>query len=125
MPGIEYCLRWKLISGSIQAEVCCIETCAGGPRWYPTHRVRIEADSHLYRIVRQELIEVNSIHHQAIKEVSPCFKVAAYSADGVIEAIEKKEGAFVLGVQWHPECLWQDSKENFNIFKEFIEQCRE
>jgi putative glutamine amidotransferase len=95
------------------------------PRWYPTHRVRIEADSHLYRIVRQELIEVNSIHHQAIKEVSPCFKVAAYSADGVIEAIEKKEGAFVLGVQWHPECLWQDSKENFNIFKEFIEQCRE
>lgn len=94
------------------------------PRWYPTHRVRIKRNSHLYGIVQQEFIKVNSIHHQAIKEVSPFFKVVAYSADGVIEAIEKKQGAFVLGVQWHPESLWKSSWENYNIFREFIKKCR-
>lgn len=93
------------------------------PRWYPTHRVTIEEDSNLYKIVQQQVIKVNSIHHQAIKDVSPNFRVAAYSADGVIEAIEKKEGAFVLGVQWHPESLWANSRENYNIFREFIRQC--
>ena len=47
---------------------------------------------------------VNSTHHQCIKKLSPLFLAAAYSPDGVIEAIQiKKKKQFALGIQWHPE----------------------
>ena len=45
---------------------------------------------------------VNSIHHQAVAEPGPGLRATAWSADGVIEAVEA-DG--VLGVQWHPERL--------------------
>jgi putative glutamine amidotransferase len=45
---------------------------------------------------------VNSIHHQAVRSPGPALRATAWSADGVIEAVEA-EG--VLGVQWHPERL--------------------
>ncbi len=92
------------------------------PTWYPTHSVNIDAESYLNQIVKQEMIKVNSIHHQSIKDVSPKFLVSAKAEDGVIEAIEIKEKRFVMGVQWHPETMWENSQENFNIFKEFVSQ---
>lgn len=49
---------------------------------------------------------VNSFHHQAVKDPGPYMSVSAKSDDGVIEAIENySDGSFLLGVQWHPECL--------------------
>lgn len=92
------------------------------PSWYPTHNVKIEADSYLNQIVKQEKIKVNSNHHQSIKDVSSKFLVSAKAEDGVIEAIEIGEERFVMGVQWHPETMWKNSHENFNIFKEFVSQ---
>ena len=50
-------------------------------------------------------VGANSTHHQAVrscgKQLAPC----AWSSDGVIEAIARDDGAFALGVQWHPEVL--------------------
>lgn len=51
------------------------------------------------------LLETNSIHHQAVRDVAPGFEVSARSDDGVIEAIEAPGKRFFLGVQWHPEYL--------------------
>lgn len=51
-------------------------------------------------------IDVNSRHHQAVKDTAPEFVVAAVSPDGVVEAIERPESAFCVGVQWHPENFW-------------------
>lgn len=49
---------------------------------------------------------VNSFHHQAVANPGPYMHVSAKSDDGVIEAIENySDGSFLLGVQWHPECL--------------------
>jgi len=45
---------------------------------------------------------VNSIHHQAVGDPGPHLRVTAWSADGVIEAVEAPG---VLGLQWHPERL--------------------
>lgn len=92
------------------------------PRWYPTHRVNIKKDSYLYKIINQETIKVNSIHHQSIKDVSPNFNISAVAEDGVIEAIEIRAQRFILGVQWHPETMWKNSRENFYIFREFVKQ---
>jgi putative glutamine amidotransferase len=47
---------------------------------------------------------VNSVHHQAVKDVAPGFVVEARCpSDGVIEAIRKPGGSFMAAVQWHPE----------------------
>jgi len=90
------------------------------PRWYPTHNIIIEKDSLLYSILGREKIRVNSFHHQAIKEVGPDFKIVAISSDGVIESVEKKNGSFVLGVQWHPEAMWQQDENALKLFQKLV-----
>ncbi|MDQ6696901.1 MAG: gamma-glutamyl-gamma-aminobutyrate hydrolase family protein [Actinomycetota bacterium] len=56
---------------------------------------------------------VNSIHHQAVHETGPALRATAWSADGVIEAVET-DGA--LGVQWHPERLVRDDQRHLAAF---------
>jgi gamma-glutamyl-gamma-aminobutyrate hydrolase PuuD len=47
---------------------------------------------------------VNSIHHQAVKDLGRDIHVEAMSdPDGVIEAIRYQRAPFVMGLQWHPE----------------------
>ena len=55
-------------------------------------------------------IEVNSRHHQSVKEIAPGFVVSATAPDGVIEAIERPAARFCMGVQWHPENFWRDGR---------------
>ncbi len=51
-----------------------------------------------------ERVRVNSIHHQAIKELAPGFVAEACSVDDrVIEAIRRVDGSYMAAVQWHPE----------------------
>lgn len=90
------------------------------PRWYPTHRVDIEPDSMLAQIFSQRTIRVNSFHHQAVKKVAPGLNATAVARDGVIEALESCDGGFVLGVQWHPECMWEKDTSQLEIFRSFV-----
>ena len=47
---------------------------------------------------------VNSIHHQAVKDLGRDITVEAMSdPDGIIEAIRYQRASFVMGLQWHPE----------------------
>jgi putative glutamine amidotransferase len=47
---------------------------------------------------------VNSIHHQAIKDLAPALVAEARCPeDGLVEAIRTREGPWVAAVQWHPE----------------------
>ena len=48
------------------------------------------------------------------------FDIVGISEDGIIEAIEYKNNRFALGVQWHPESIYEDSCEAKRIFDEFI-----
>ena len=57
---------------------------------------------------------VNSFHHQIVNKVAEGFLASAISKDGVVEAIEKKDHKFMLGVQWHPEMLHQ-TEEKMNL----------
>jgi putative glutamine amidotransferase len=67
------------------------------------HRVQIEPDSSLAKILGAEEATVYSNHHQAVKKVGKKLKVIAHSEDGVVEALERIGGGFGLFVQWHPE----------------------
>lgn len=86
------------------------------------HTVEIECDSRLHSILNTDQIYVNSLHHQAIKDVPQDFMVVAKAPDGIIEAIEcKDKNQFAIGVEWHPELLWQrNNAEWINLFKAFV-----
>lgn len=63
------------------------------------HCVNIINHTQLSKILPNQ-IEVNTYHHQGIKELSKYFTISAKSEDGLIEAIESKN---IIAVQWHPE----------------------
>lgn len=67
------------------------------------HAIRIEKGSLLHRVLAMESAVVNSYHHQSLAALAPGFRASAKSEDGVIEAIERADHPFYLGVQWHPE----------------------
>ena len=47
---------------------------------------------------------VNSIHHQAVKDLGRDIIIEAMSdPDGIVEAIRYQRASFVMGLQWHPE----------------------
>jgi putative glutamine amidotransferase len=88
------------------------------------HEIWIEKDSLLATLMRERLTddtcEVNSRHHQAVKDVAKGFRVSATAPDGVIEAIEDPEALFCLGVQWHPENFFRTG-EFRPLFEGFLE----
>lgn len=85
------------------------------------HTVDILNDTPLYKIVGVDKLSVNSYHHQAVKDVAPGVVVNAISEDGLVEAITLPGKKFVMAVQWHPEFLWEDSKENDAIIRAFVD----
>lgn len=87
------------------------------------HYVEIKTGTRLHKIFGSEKILVNSLHHQAIKEVPKNFIVSATSSDGVIEAIEH-ESKPILAVQWRPEIMIKKHPIMLRIFEEFVSWCR-
>jgi putative glutamine amidotransferase len=84
------------------------------------HQARIVAGSELASIVGKSEIEVNSTHHQAVKDPGRA-RVCALAADQVVEAIELP-GQFALGVQWHPELL--AGSEHIALYRALVERAR-
>lgn len=96
----------------------------GAPRECPTHWVDIVPGTLLHRIVGETRLKVNSFHHQACAPVAPGFVQSASSGDGVVEAIERGDGGFALGVQWHPECMYHRYGSSMALFKALVEAAR-
>lgn len=88
-------------------------------RDYLAHPVSIELDSRLHRILNCTRVEVNSMHHQGIRDLAPGLKPVASAPDGVIEAVELPDYPFGLAVQWHPECLPAHFPMQ-RLFREFV-----
>lgn len=95
------------------------------PRWYGSHRVHIVNASKLGAIVRKEFIYVNSFHHQGIREIGDSMIISARSEDQLIEGFEDQNHRFYLGVQWHPEHMYEKDMEQKRIFQNLILAARE
>ncbi len=76
------------------------------------HSVTLDKKSKIYNLIGIDNFEVNSIHHQAIKNVGKDLSVSAKSPDGVIEGIETTTTWEALGIQWHPENMLEDEITN-------------
>lgn len=87
---------------------------------YVHHKVQIMENSMLHNILKLGEISVNSYHHQAVKDAASGFKVSATSGDGIIEAIESENLSFAIGIQWHPELMYERYSEFIKIFESFI-----
>ncbi|MDR1066256.1 MAG: gamma-glutamyl-gamma-aminobutyrate hydrolase family protein [Clostridiales bacterium] len=82
------------------------------------HNVKIAENTLLRRILGVSETGVNSVHHQAAGTVAKALEVSARADDGTIEALEARNG-FTLGVQWHPEAIFDKFEEQAAIFKAF------
>ena len=97
-------------------------------RFSVRHPIVIKPNGLLSKLVNgSEREMVNSLHAQAIDELSDQLIVEATSDDGVIEAVSLKSGSsFVLGVQWHPEYpLDKDCEMAVGLFKAFDRAAKE
>lgn len=90
----------------------------------PMHKVYLKEDSYISRILGKSIIDVNTLHHQSIKEMGEGLNNVGEAADGVIEAIESDDG-MIVGVQWHPEMLAPKYKEFQSFFKDLVEKSYE
>lgn len=97
----------------------------GALRYQGGHPVKIHDGTLLRRIVGRDQLEANTTHHQAVKQLGKGLIVNATAEDGVIEGLESKEHTFVLGLQWHPECLTEADASQKKIFGAFISACKQ
>lgn len=88
--------------------------------YVPGHTVEISEGTRLHQIFGQQAIITNSFHHQAVKEVAPGFVANARAKDGVIEGMERTEGVFAMGVQWHPEMMVNKNDAMLKLIQSFV-----
>lgn len=88
-----------------------------------THRVRLQANSRLAALIQCTDLLTNSSHHQAIQSLAPALRAVGWSQDGVVEAVESMDQAFVIGVQWHPELLFRDAALHRRLFAGLVAAC--
>ena len=95
------------------------------PRDQPTHKVKVTPGSRLAETLGTDELEVNSMHHQAIKRLGRGLTAVAWAPDQIIEGAELGgAGGFVLGVQWHPEELVGHSEPARRLFAALVAAAR-
>jgi putative glutamine amidotransferase len=91
----------------------------------PTHKVKVTPGSRLAETLGTDEVEVNSMHHQAIKRLGRGLTAVAWAPDQIVEGAELSDPArFVLGVQWHPEELVGHSEPARRLFAALVAAAR-
>lgn len=93
----------------------------GFERDHLAHDVTLARGSRLREAMELDRIKVNSMHHQAIKTVGAGLQVTATAPDGVVEALELDDEAFIVGVQWHPEVFELSDPHTRHLFRAFVD----
>ena len=92
------------------------------PRAEAGHGVEILENTLLSNIVGSSQLGVNSTHHQVIGDLGDDLMISASASDGVVEAIESTNHAFLVGVQWHPEAMAMPEQQR--LFERFIAEAQ-
>ncbi len=90
-------------------------------RKYLAHDITVKAGSRLGHILGDAVVPVNSMHHQAIKDLAPNLAATAYAPDGIIEGVEGTAGQYLIAVQWHPEELTETQPGMARLFTTFAD----
>lgn len=110
---------WQDIPSQVERDCQIAHT---QPFYYnmPCHTVSLAEGSLLARISGCTTLNVNSMHHQAVKDLAPGLLGTAYSPDHLVEALEMPDYPFFVAVQWHPEYLWEKNEEAARLFQKFV-----
>jgi len=93
------------------------------PGWHRHHHIEVRPGTILASAIGEGCIGVNSYHHQVVEKIAPGLVISATSPDGLVEAIEATR-PWILGVQWHPEMMWQRYPEFLRLFEVFAAACK-
>ncbi len=83
------------------------------------HPLSIVPGTPLARWYRRKTLQVNSYHHQGIRELAPRFQPMAHADDGLIEAYYDPQSTFVVGLQFHPERMLKEYAGNLRVWQAF------
>lgn len=94
------------------------------------HRISVDPNSEMYRLVNTTNGEINSSHHQSAEQVGKGLVVNSFSPDGVVEGMERRDvenKPYLLLVQWHPERMREADRNPFSklIKSSFLHAVRE
>lgn len=92
------------------------------PARYPAHAVVLSPGSRLHAVFGAKAW-VNSLHHQGVNRMGAGFLPTVHSLDGLCEGAELTGARFFVGVQWHPERLWQSDPAQMALFADFVSAC--
>ena len=93
-------------------------------RSHLAHTIEVEPASELGRAAGEHKIRVNSLHHQAIRELAPGLQQTAHGEDGTVEGVESDDG-LIVAVQCHPEELTTDLPWARKLFERFVARARD
>ena len=91
------------------------------PREPVPHPVSVDAESRLADILGTTQLTPSSWHHQALRDVAEPLRVVARAPDGVVEAVELPEHAWLVAVQWHPELTAAADPVQQRLFAALVE----
>lgn len=80
------------------------------------HAITVSDSSRLAVLLGSTALTVNSFHHQAVQTLGAGLLATATASDGLIEAVEQPDKRFFVGVQWHPEVMFDDSPAMQRLF---------
>ena len=107
----------------IPSEIGSTDHAVHGPDVVDCHQtVQIEPDTLVAAAIGATEACVNSIHHQAVRQVAPGMRAAGWTSDGVIEVLDPEDHTWpLLAVQWHPEYLAvNDDEASLALFTSLV-----
>ena len=93
---------------------------SGDLRRVLVHPVNVDESSRSVEIFGETLLQVNSLHHQGVKDLAAGLRAAGHSPDGLVEVVELPGHPYAVAVQWHPEWL-TDQLPTRRLFKSFVD----
>lgn len=112
------------LGGTLKQKVKGIKHFQDAERHQVSHSIVIEKGSLFHRITGRKRLMVNSFHRDGVDLIGPRLKATGWSQDGLVEVLEAKDNRFLLGVQFHPECLFESYPWVGKIFRRFIEAAK-
>lgn len=91
---------------------------------FPVKKIYLKPGSKMAEVLGVRQLEVNALHHQAVKDPGKNIAIVAKESNDVVQAIENTQQDFIIGVQWHPEYLLQ-RKQQRRIFQALIQHAKE
>lgn len=92
---------------------------------YLAHPITLANDSWLAERLGAAEVTVNTLHHQALRDIAPGLRVVGHAPDGLAEAVEGAGPGFLVAVQCHPEELWERADPRWaRVFAGFVAVAR-